>query len=149
MSLLSREKGKRGERAVATMLRRAFPGTVVYRSMQADRPYQPDVVVSGHRIGALLWTEVTDSRAPNPRKKLVQAERDANRRGSGERLSPYDDVLPLVVWHRTGERTWWATLRLETLMKLLDVSAGGLRGAEMVVTMPFTDLLSQVAKAAP
>lgn len=105
MSLRSRVKGKVGERKVATMLRGLMPGAVVRRTSQAESAHNADVIVDqGPTAWQRLWIEVTDSRAPNPKKKLAQAERDAPA-----------DRWPVVVWHRTGERTWWATMRAGTL----------------------------------
>jgi hypothetical protein len=110
MSLMSREKGKRFERRIADDLRRALPQATIRRSLQAHRAYEPDVVIEGDAptLAKRLWLELTDSRAPAPLDKLAQAERDAQGKG----------CLEVVVWHRLGERSVQATMRLGTALAL-------------------------------
>ena len=117
MGLLSRTKGKVFERRICAILRERWPDIVVHRSSQADRAYQADIVVEsgGPAVLRKLWLECHDSKAPNPRAKLEQAERDLCA------LIPewhwlYDSPTAVVVWHRTGERTHWVTMRLHGLV---------------------------------
>ena len=135
MGLLQREKGKRFERLVADLLRKAMPGCTVRRSLQAHRAYEPDVVVEG----SPLWLELTHGKAPDPEAKLRQAERDAERSGTVRWKEP----IPLVVWRRHGERSIRATLRLGSLLRLhgIETTTTG-----PVVTLAFEAVLEHLTK---
>lgn len=115
MSRTSTTKGKVFERRIAALIRDTFPGIDARRSSQADRAVQSDVYTIGHVTLDRIWWELTDACKPDPRKKLEQAERDL------ESLWPIvgsADRLPVVVWHRIGERTTHVTMRLRTLVEL-------------------------------
>lgn len=121
MGLMSREKGKSYERKVADMLRKRWPAVIVRRASQAERADNPDVFVEGNWVLAKLWLECQDARKPTPRDKLRQAEVDVlswqHRRGL-----PVDRVRsrwPVVIWHRLGERTSYATMRVNTLLDIV------------------------------
>lgn len=115
MSKLSRTKGGVFERRIARELREAMPRATVRRSQQAERAYEPDVVVEGcaPTIARRLWLELTDSRTPSPLDKLAQAERDT----AGHTRPPCP--LCLVVWHRTGAKSVQVTARLGVLCEVL------------------------------
>jgi len=103
--LRSRNKGKVGEREVATLLREAYPDHHVERSWQvAGATGKPDVVVKGLPV----HIEVGRSRRPNPVAKLRQAERDAK-----------PGFVPISVTRADGD-TWIATLRFGDLIGVLD-----------------------------
>jgi hypothetical protein len=138
MGRLSSLKGKQFERKIANVLRAQWPGIEVRRSSQADRAVNSDVYITNAPIKLeRIWWECEDSRTPNPAKKLEQAERDI-----ASLPGPQRDRLPVVVWHRIGERHSSATMPLA----VLDI----LRGKESVlrnepVTMElgaFLDVLS-------
>lgn len=107
MALLSRTKGKRGERAVAAMIRARFPHLAeqVRRSIQSREAEESDVTgLPG------FWIEVQDARAPTPLAKLEQAERDRDRS-----LTRKLD-LAVAVTHASGARSWQATFRAAWLL---------------------------------
>src|SRR5690349_6206714 len=109
MGLMQRRKGRAFERKIARALRERWPDATVRRSSQADRAYQADVFIeNGPPLLSQLWLELHDAQSPNARKKLEQAERDVEARG---------DIagLPIVIWHRLGERSIQASMRLWTL----------------------------------
>ncbi len=115
MGLMQREKGKRFERQIADVLRKRFPWALVRRGSQAERADMPDVFIARGEgpAGVLqrLWLECQDARKPTPFTKLEQAERDVQ----ALTIRAY----PIAVWHRLGERTSHATMRLGTLRYLL------------------------------
>lgn len=146
MGLLSRTKGKVFERKVANVLRKAWQGVDIRRASQADKAFQSDVyAVNGNEVQQRLWIECQDSRKPTPETKLQQAERDI----AGVYVIDMRDVLkvqpsrlPVVVWHRIGERTSYATTRLWVLDAVRGVTSPVRSEA---VTMPleqFLDVLS-------
>jgi hypothetical protein len=138
MSRMQREKGKRFERRIADDLRRALPSATIRRSLQAHRAYEPDVVIEGDapELVKRLWLELTDGRAPQPLEKLAQAERDAQGKGR----------LEVVVWHRLGERSVWASMRFETLAMLLLSPPRALNTTAwgVVVTLDWADVLDAI-----
>ncbi len=135
MAKLSTTKGKVYERKIATLLREAFPGVTVRRASQADRAGNSDVFVVGHPVLERLWLELTDSRAPNPFAKLQQAERDV-------RCAALDRV-PVVIWHKMGERRSQATMRAGTYAEVAQWLCTEERAARaVVVTMDLDDFLS-------
>lgn len=150
MSRMQREKGKVFERKIAAQLREVMPRATIHRSSQADRAYDPDVVIYGDApwLGMRLWLELTDGRAPDPAAKLDQAENDARlnvERTPGIKKSAaavFDCWLPVVVWHRLGERRIWATMRLVTLN---DIFLGERWGSQpVIVTCPWRDILERL-----
>lgn len=111
MGKASRDKGRRFEIAIARDLRAAFPSATVRRSQQADRAYEPDVVIEGVPRLEPLWLELTHSDRPNVESKLNQAERDAYARCvNGAPVNRW----PAVVWRRTSERAIHASMRART-----------------------------------
>jgi hypothetical protein len=123
MGLMSRNKGKRFERDIAARIRTRF-GCDVRRASQAERADNPDIFVP-HGVAPFkltrLWMELQDARQPTPEKKLEQAERDAyawqdkrTEHGLG-----YVPRWPVVIWHRLGERTSYATMRVNTLLDIV------------------------------
>ncbi len=118
MGLMQRVKGKRYERSIANVLRRHWPSAIVRRASQAERADNPDVFVEGGpTLLADLWIEAQDARTPTPIAKLQQAERDIE---SWLRRRPHTIVnrMPVVIWHRTGERTSNVTTRLWVVDRL-------------------------------
>lgn len=140
----SRDKGRRFEQRIATDLRVAFPAAIVRRSSQAYGAYEPDVVVEGEAplMVRRLWLELTDGAHPDPGVKLAQAERDSERASPGA-------WLPVVVWHRTGERTTWATLRLGTLCEIARATCEPGDWAGAVVTLDWAELLRRLVGPEP
>ena len=141
MSKLSTTKGKVFERRIAAQLRTLWPDAVVRRASQADRAHQSDVCVTGGPpILARLWLELQDSRNPTPLAKLEQAEQDVLSGACFERL-------PVVIWHRTNERTTHATMRLWVMDVLRGVYRSGSSEDLTVVTIDAQDLWAIVKKA--
>lgn len=120
MGLMQREKGKTFERKVAAVIRERF-GVTVRRASQAERADNPDVFVEvGPTPLTRLWLELQDARQPTPGKKLAQAENDATAwQDARSGMSGYVSRWPVVVWHKLGERTVWATMRLNTLLDIV------------------------------
>lgn len=120
MALLSRTKGKSYERRVAALFRSRWPDVVVRRASQAERADNPDVFFdNAPDVLQRLWLELTDSRSPSPLAKLEQAERDIEQ-WLRRRPMAIVNRMPVVVWHRTGERTSHVTTRLWVLDDLRD-----------------------------
>lgn len=92
----SRDKGKRGEREVATILREAMPAATIHRGWQARAGSDaPDVIAPG------LWCECKRSKKPNIRAALRQAH-EAN----GDR-----PLVPIACT-RADRDGWLVTLKL-------------------------------------
>lgn len=121
MGLMQRTKGKVWERKVADMLRQRWPNAIVRRASQAERADNPDVFVEGEPRLERLWLECQDARNPTPLAKLEQAEGDATEwlvratSGGWMRFPRW----PVVIWHRLGERTSYATMRINTLLDIV------------------------------
>lgn len=134
MGLMQRNKGKRFEREIAVAVRAKF-GCEVRRASQAERADNPDIFVppgvAPHKL-TRLWFELTDARAPKPLDKLEQAERDA--KAWQDKQLGYIPRWPVVVWHRLGERTTWATMRINTLLDIVQP----VPDAESELTAPVT-----------
>ena len=146
MSKMQRTKGKVFERAVANLLRKAFPGVTVRRASQAERAANPDVFFADSVMPlSQLWCELTDSINPNPVKKLEQAERDIRARFTTPSDFRYGGSIPVCIWHRLRERTIYATLRLSALEYLATQAQTGPFGANTPVTMDVEDFLRIVA----
>ena len=129
-----RRKGHDFERAIASQLRSLWPDATVRRASQADRAHQSDVYVTGGpAFLEQLWLELQDSRSPTPLAKLEQAEQDVLSGACFERL-------PVVIWHKTAERTTWATMRLWVLDAIRGVYRFGSGGDLTVVTIDADDL---------
>jgi hypothetical protein len=133
---MQRRKGRSYEQRIANVMREQWPGIEVRRSSQADRAHQSDVFVAvGPPKLMRLWLELQDARKPTPEAKLAQAERDISESSDRSRL-------PVVVWHRMGERSSYVTTRLWVLD---EVRAEMHAHRHEVVTMPleqFFDVLS-------
>lgn len=142
MAKLSREKGKRFERLIASELRSRWPDAVIRRASQAERADNPDVFCEGGPpILARLWLELQDSRTPTPLGKLQQAEHDTLAWHAKRPTIP-TLRLPVVIWHRIREVKTYATLRLATL----DAICGALHVVrDQVVQLELGDLLDLVA----
>ena len=77
MAKLSVDKGKRWERAVASLISEVMPGAHVRRGNQnRDGADAPDVICPW------LWVECKSGKRPNPRAALAQAIEASSRRGS-------------------------------------------------------------------
>jgi hypothetical protein len=150
MGRMQREKGKRFERDIATVLRERWPDALVRRASQAERADNPDVFAEGGpRVLERLWLELQDARKPRPLDKLVQAEEDAARwyekRTRDEGLQLGARRYPVVVWHRLAERGIQVTTRLWVLAELALEARGdrfvrGSGGSE-AVTLTLQDFL--------
>lgn len=137
MGLMQRNKGKRFERQLATIMRSHFPDAIVRRASQADRAHQSDVYVTGGPpLLSRLWLEAQDAAAPTPIAKLLQAERDVGDRSH---------LLPVVVWHKLRQQTIHATLRLGTLDAIRCFTTAR---RDSVVTLELRDLLGLIAEYA-
>jgi hypothetical protein len=119
MGLMQREKGKRFERDIAARIRERF-GCDVRRASQAERADNPDVFVP-HGVAPFkltrLWLECQDAKNPTPTKKLEQAERDVEAWTS--KRESYVPRWPVVIWHQLGDRTSYATMRINTLLDIV------------------------------
>jgi len=133
---MSRNKGARFER----QLRAHWPDAMVRRSSQAHSAHQSDVYIAGGPpLLARLWIEAQDARQPTPLAKLEQAEGDIDGLALPER-----GRLPIVVWHRLGERTIQVTTRLW----VLDAVRSALRRVDdSMVTMSLPDFLALLGHA--
>jgi hypothetical protein len=112
----SRNKGKRGEREFASLLREH--GFDARRGQQfSGSPESPDVVCE-----ALAWLHVEVKRVQNLNltDACVQAERDCKAR-SAERggASHAGETKPWVVAHRRNHAPWLITMRAEFFFRLL------------------------------
>lgn len=134
MGLLSRTKGKTFERKIARMFRERWPDAVVRRASQAERADNPDVFIEGGPpMLSLLWMELQDARNPTPIAKLEQAENYVENWNTRRMIIGPGDRMPVVVWHRLGERTISVTFRTETLDQLR-----GIRGWQFGDGVPVT-----------
>lgn len=145
---LSRDKGGAFERKIAKLLRKEFPGATVHRTQQADRAYESDLVVEGCDSAGIasIWWELNDARQPNPRKKLLQAERDVLDLHKRRKGMKGDMKLPVVVWHRFRQHTINATLTLPSLIWLAFGTAYGNWGTPEPVTLDLHDLLAMIRR---
>lgn len=135
MGAHQRNKGRSFEQLVADAYRKRWPAATVRRSLQAHQPYEPDVVIEGHPLGARFWTECQHADSPAPLTKLAQAERDITKLNSSQ------PRLPLVVWRKSGSRT----VNVTTRMWCLDALAGRQHHMEawglLTVTLDFDEWL--------
>lgn len=102
MGKASREKGKRGERWLAKLVRAAMPaGTDVKRGLQSrDGGEVPDV------DAPLIWWEMKHGKKPNPRAALAQA------------IAATDGRLPIAVI-KDDRKDAFAVMRAEDLLALI------------------------------
>jgi hypothetical protein len=149
MGKTSRVKGRSFEQLIANLYRDRWPVATVRRSLQAHKPFEPDVVVQ-HPTCVLinaLWTECQHADAPAPLTKLAQAERDIQRALDNGRRPQHGQYLPIVVWRKTGAAEVRVTSRLWVVDQLVvDVAleAPLLRGLgcdQLVVTASFEEFL--------
>lgn len=142
----SRTKGRSFEQLIATQYRMRWAAATVRRSLQAHRPYEPDVVIEGDDVPAwvrALWTECQHADAPQPLVKLAQAERDilkAEAAGRGEPV-PGHLWLPIVVWRKSGAGVVNVTARLGVV---LDLIGGETTRHSLVITLPFAEFLRSI-----
>jgi len=108
---------------MANAYREKWAKAQVRRSLQAHRPYEPDVVIEGDDVPGLaraLWTEAFCSNGANEAtvaEKLLQAERDA---AKAQKVKPTQFYrLPVVVWRRSGTRAPNVTIRLGSLLFII------------------------------
>jgi hypothetical protein len=109
MGKAQRDKGKRGERATAAELRKAFPEIAAsirrgWQTRQGDD--DSDVIFPGY------WFEVKTGKQPNIRAALRQAIDDSKGRG-----------VPVAVI-RDDRKEPMAALRWEDFLKLLEKANG-------------------------
>lgn len=133
MGLMQREKGKRHERRIAARLRVHWPDAVVRRSSQAERADNPDVFIESRaEVLQALWLELQDARTPTPMIKLTQAEHDIVewlKRRPGVAVNR----LPVVIWHKLGERIDHVTTRLWVIDELRGVSTTNMEAVTMAL----------------
>lgn len=146
MSAMSTRKGKVYERLIASKLRARFGSDTVdiRRTSQADRAANSDVIATGHPVLERLWLEIQDARKPTPDAKLLQAERDIagheERGGSTYRL-------PVVIWHRLGERTHQVTTRLWVLDDLRRLGSTDCWHGDTTCTLDLVEFIEIVCVA--
>lgn len=150
MGKLSRRKGRSFEQLIATCYRETWPAAKVRRSLQAHKPYEPDVVIEpASNLPAwvtALWTECQHAQDPTPLDKLAQAERDIAEFNVNRPSTVRGHArVPIVVWRKHGS----STINLTTRLKWLHVTttkpdrfapdlAPLLPGAQdMVITLDF------------
>ncbi len=108
MGLMQRRKGRAFEQKIAREFRLRWPDALVRRASQAERAYEPDVFIeNGPQLLSSLWLEMHDARNPTPKAKLEQAERDVHAMA----VARCAVRLPVVVWHKLGERSIQVTMR--------------------------------------
>jgi len=90
-----REKGKRGERALATLLRETFPSF----AESIRRGWQSRVGCDDPDVCGLpgFWLECKSGKLPNPRAALQQAKQDAAGRAIPMAVIRDDRKSPFVV----------------------------------------------------
>ena len=104
-----REKGKRGEREVAHLFRKA--GYCAERTRQSDGSVDPDVRVRD-REGGLevpIWVEVKRRTKVGVHRFVEQAQEEAKPSGAA----------PVVFYREDGCTDWSVVLDAETFLKLL------------------------------
>jgi hypothetical protein len=142
---MQRNKGKRFERAIATVLRSYFPDAIVRRASQADRAHQSDVYIAGGPpLLSRLWLECQDAATPTPIAKLEQAERDVT-----NGIMHWDvrrSRIPVVIWHKLGARDIHATMRLWAL-DTIRRPHGNNSANPVVVTMNLDGLMALIVDA--
>lgn len=146
MGKLSRTKGRAFEQKIARVFRAAWPDAVVRRSSQADRAYNPDVMIEhGPAMLQSLWLELNDARNPDPLAKLAQAERDVD----AMRVA-YGSRSPAVIWHRLASRSIHVTMRACVFDALRGI--GPYAGEPLdrtPITMSLDDFIGVLKRAAP
>lgn len=146
MGKLSREKGKRFERHIAGVLRTYWPDAVIRRASQAERADNPDVFIEGGPpVLSRLWLELHDARNPVPMAKLEQAEQDITE-WLRRRPMALVNRMPIVIWHRTGERISNVTSRLWVLDELRGITSTNMQAVTMQLAF-FEGLLLTAAQA--
>jgi hypothetical protein len=111
----SRDKGKRGEREFAALLR--AHGFLARRGQQfSGSPESPDVVCE-----ALAWLHVEVKRVQNLNltDACVQAEGDQTRSGLNAAGAAKPKKLAWIVAHRRNHAPWLITMRAEFFFELL------------------------------
>jgi len=119
MGKLSRRKGKTFEQHIATQYRLLWPDAEVRRSLQAHKPYEPDVVVVHPKLSwvTALWTECQHAKESTPGAKLQQAERDVQE-WEARQTDRHSKRLPIVVWKTHGSGVVRLTTRLWVLVQM-------------------------------
>ncbi len=107
MSKSQRDKGKRGEREVASALR-AW-GYDAHRVQQSERAYQCDVE------GTPWWLEVKIGKSIRFWAAIAQADADAEAEASRKGKSR----PPVVAFRRDGDTQWRVIMQLEDALDLL------------------------------
>ena len=107
MGLMSRNKGKVGERELAAELNRLF-GVQARRGQQFSGLEGQDVVGLHDRI----WSECKRVEKLNIQNAMTQATRDA-----GPERKP-------IVFHRKNRGDWMATILLDDLLEVARLLAG-------------------------
>ena len=146
MSAMQRRKGANFERKIVRMLKARLPHATIRRGKQSHLADECDVpIVGAGDPWDSLWMELQDARRPTPRLKLAQAIADAQK--AAERDGK--PRLPMVVWHRLGERTIQVTCpewvlesaALDRGMTFVEPGAGDAFD-HLIVNMDFADLLA-------
>ena len=141
MGLLSRNKGKTFERAIATEMRKFWPDALIRRASQGERADNADVFIEfGPAFLKQLWLELQDAINPTPMVKLMQAERDVARVSA---IAGAPIRYPIVVWHKIRARTIFVSMRSKTFDYLRGHSAlaQDVMG-DLMVTIELPDFLA-------
>ncbi len=145
MSAMQRRKGRKYEQEIARQLRAAFPAADVRRTSQADRAANSDVIVTGAPVLERLWLELQDARNPTPLAKLAQAERDIEAAAPLAAMKMRGTLrMPVVIWHRMGERSHQVTTRLWVLDHLRCL---GRVGDRTVVSLALPEFIAHLEDA--
>lgn len=141
MGLISRRKGRAFEQRIAREFRQRWPEALVRRASQAERADNPDVFIEGGApLLSSLWLEMHDARNPIVVKKLAQAERDVRD------LHVPRSCVPIVIWHKLGERSIQVTMRSWAFAWFAYDEAHP--DSEYVVTMDFGSFMRLIESAA-
>lgn len=126
----SRAKGARGELEVAHLFQNA--GYKAERGCQHDgRSGHADVEGVPY-----IWIEVKRDQDLKVINAIQQAERDSNAR----RLRTGEDLLPMVIHRKNGERTWHITMRtIDFLIMCGTMPFSVIVPTEGLVTMDWED----------
>lgn len=149
----SRRKGQGFELVVRDHFRAAMPqirdALTVRRSSQSERAYEADLIIEGPGVPQWLcdlWVECQHANDPDPPSKYAQALRDsglAMKRTGRERT-------PVAIWRKTKSRQLWLTTELGWLQVLLGFAMpSSCRGSSLLITVPLSDLLRDLASRIP
>lgn len=148
---MSRDKGIKFELTVRDLIKQAlpeFPDLTVRRSLQAERPWDADLIIEGDSSAPRwlvdLWVECQHADNPRPAAKLAQATRDATLSASRTGRARH----PVVAWRQTRAREVHASTDLRTFMTMMGAAPPPAESwSGCLVTVPLKNFLVAVHRA--